>query len=394
MLTFCFNSVLSDLIAETNATREVMEAAEHEMHDANEQLDAAPAPPPAPVAEADLFGGWGAPAATEASAPWSAPAQAAETPAQQWGGPSAVVETVSGDDDNYGYGGAQASQPPTQQFDEQLRISSSYESDDFGVAAPSTYNDAPIAPSISREDIESAKMRALAAGSHTRETEESYRVLAAETEKLRKISEAAEADAAAKHKLASKKRMGKKKLVMEADEASMDAASKKKHFLEMQAQAGNAQALVAESRRETERLRLQAEQTELDFAAAESTKDSQPAPPVRHAGHPPAAAAAPAQYSSAIQTPSYGSEANGDPWMPDPSQLAEQSYPSYGIDQTKAAPAFANMQTYGNGMFAVDNQASEDSGGFGGGGIMGGGNGASIPAPQGNDAYASYNNPF
>ena len=98
-----------------------MEAAEHEMHDANEQLDAAPAPPPAPVAEADLFGGWGAPAATEApalwSAPaqaaetpalWSAPAQAAETPAQQWGGPSAVVETVSGDDDNYGYGGAPA----------------------------------------------------------------------------------------------------------------------------------------------------------------------------------------------------------------------------------------------------------------------------------------------
>lgn len=352
-------SVMTDLISEAKATKEVMEVATNDLYTVTETLHSAPAPPPAPVVEEDLFGGWGAPA------PASAPT---------WGSSAPSLE----DDEPY--------QPPVQQFKQQLAVSTSnYDSGDrFTGSAPApaaysappvamqAYGQDPIARSApSREAIESAKKAALDADKKAKEADETYRALAQDTESLRKVAETAEAEAMAKHDKAAAKRMGKKRLLKEAEEASMEAAEKKKNFLELQAQTSNAQALANASRQEAERLRNYAEQAEIDYASAESTKDSAP----------------PQSMDGSSNTQSWG--------IPDPSTV---SYSSYGIDQAKAASAFGNVQGYGNGMPAhmtmqpQVSQASDDSHNFGGG-VMGGGNGLSIPTPSAADDY-NYSNPF
>ena len=369
-------SVLSDLISEARATQEVMEAASNDIHKVNETVYVAPVPPPAPVAEADLFGDWGAPAP-------ASQAGASTTPA--WGAPAPAVTTAlsGGDDSSY--------EPPTEKFNQQTTISAtSYDSQDkngfvANAPAPGLYSAAPpvamqsyaqappISNAVTRSDIEDAKKSLAAAEQNARQAEETYLALASETESLRKAAEAAEADAMAKQDKASKRRVGKKKVMKEAEDASIEAASKKKHFLEMQSQTSSAMSVAAESKREVDKLRHRAEQMELDFASAESTKDT--VPPAFHSA----------------QTPAYGAESNGQSWgIPDP---APQSHASYGIDQSKAAPAFGNPQGYGNGMPAMmmQTQRSDDSFSFGDG-IMGGGNGLSIPTPSGNDY--NYNNPF
>jgi hypothetical protein len=239
--------------------------------------------------------------------------------------------------------------------------------------------------------MDSMKQSAVAAEQTARDAEDTYRAISSEAEKLKKVSDVAEADARSKQDKADKKRgMGKKKLAKEAELTAIDAADKKRHYLELQAQASNAQSFAAQSRRDAEKMRLDAEQAELDFVAAESTKDSQP-----QASQPPAAAPAP-DYGGAMQAPAYGSNGGG---MPDPSQMSQQAYPSYGaapggygIDASNAAPVFNSGPAYGNGIPAPQQQQSDDSFGFGGGMIMGGGQGAiSIPTPQAND---NYNNPF
>jgi hypothetical protein len=367
-------SVLSDLISEARATQQVMEAASNDIHKVNETIHVAPAPPPPPVVEADLFGDWGAPASASQAGTSTTPA---------WGAPSPVVTAAasSGPDDN-------SYEPPTEKFTQQAAISStSYDSQDnngfvASAPAPALYNAAPpvaaqsyaqappISNAVTRSDIEDAKKALAAAEQNARQAEETYLALSAETESLRKASEAAEADAMAKHDKAAKKRVGKKKVMKDAEDASIDAAGKKKHYLEMQSQTTSAFSVATESKREVDKLRHKVEQLELDFASAESTKDS--------------AQSVPAPYSAAVQT-------NGQSWgIPDPTP---QSHTSYGIDQSKAAPAFGNPQGYGNGMPAMmmQTQRSDDSFGFGDG-IMGGGNGLSIPTPSGNDY--NYNNPF
>lgn len=341
-----------------------MEAASNDIHKVNETIHVAPAPPAAPVAEADLFGDWGAPASA------SQAAGASTTPA--WGAPAPVVTAASSgtDDNNY--------EPPTEKFNQQAAISStsydSYDNNDFAANAPApaaTYNAVapppvavqtyvqapPISNAVTRSDIEDAKRALAAAEENSRKSEETYVALATETDSLRKVSDAAEADAMAKHDKAAKRRVGKKKVLKEAEDASIDAASKKKHFLEMQSQTTSAMSVAAECKREVDRLRLRVEQLEVDFASAESTKDS--------------------------------AQSNGQSWGIPPAQAQA----SYGLDQSKAAPAFGNPQGYGNGMPAMmmQTQRSEDSFGFGDG-IMGGGNGLSIPTPSGNDY--NYNNPF
>ena len=349
-----------------------MEVASNDLHTVAEKLQAAPAPPPAPVAEEDLFGGWGAPA-----------------PAASWGTSTGGLEPLSSGDDDGGY------HPPVQQFQQQMAVStSSYDSGDGFVAtapAPAPNNAAPVAnqaygqphsaapaaiqaygqdplasSAATRDGIENAKRAALAAETKAREADETYRALSQETESLRKVSDAAEAEAMAKQEKASSKKFGKKKLMKEAEEASIEAANKKKHFLEMQAQTSNAQSLAAASRKEADKLRNFAEQAELDFASAESAKDS-------------------------------GPSSNGQAWgIPDP---PAQSYPNYGIDQSKASSAFGSNQGYGNSSMPVHmvmqpnvSQASDDSQSFGGA-IMGGGSGLSIPTPSAANDY-NYNNPF
>lgn len=357
---------MTDLISEAKATKEVIEVATNDLYTVTETLHSAPAPPPAPVVEEDLFGGWGAPAPASGATP-------------TWGSSAQSVE----DDEPY--------QPPVQQFKQQLAVStSSYDSGEGFVAsvpAPAPYTAAPFtaAPialqaygqdpldrsAPTRGGVESAKKAAIDADKKAKEADETYRALAQDTESLRKVAEAAEAEAMAKHEKAAAKRMGKKRLLKEAEEASIEAAEKKKHFLEIQAQTSNAQSLANASRQEAERLRNFAEQTEIEYASAESTKDSAP-------------------------SQSMGGSSNTQSWgIPDPST---QSYSSYGIDQSKAASAFGNVQGYGNGMPAhmtmqpQVSQASDDSHNFGGG-VMGGGNGLSIPTPSAADDY-NYSNPF
>lgn len=397
---------MTDLIVETKTTTEALNAAEQDIHEASSKAYAAPSSPipaPAPVAEADLFGDWGAPApASEAPAQWGAPPPAASAPAP-WSAP--VVEAPSDDeDDDVAYGavpapisyGAPASEVPTEQFGQQLNIGSSYDTGSMASAPAPSYSAAPtmqaasfapppIETSSFGNNIDGMKQAAMAKEQSAREADETYRAIAAEAEKLKKVADAAEADARAKQDKADKKRgMGKKKLAKEAETAAIEAAEKKRHFLELQAQASNAHGLAEESRREADKMRNQAEQAELDFAAAESTRDSQP--PAAD----PAPVAAPApSYGAGMQAPSYGAAAMEG--MPDPSQLSQQTYPSYGFDPSNSGPGFNNAQSFGNGIPDPQQQPPDDSFGFDGGMIMGGGQGISIPTPQANE---NYNNPF
>jgi len=404
------------------------------------------APPPIPVANTEASAPTNdaqqmnvpspfrseAPAPTpmaENSAAWSAPTAAtpapmvAQLPANAPAAP--IAETASYEsEDNYGFGAAPlgsessslapnnaAQAVPTQQFQEQMNLASStmgagemaggpvppvapapqmaptppVENNMFGNGPP------PIQSTLSADDIEDLKQAARRAEQTSQEAEETYRTLASEVEQLREIADQAEAASKEKLEKASKKKgLGKKKALKEADQAAEEAAEKKKHFLEMQAQASNAQALAMESKRETERLRDQAEQAELDFVASESTKYAQPnqnppAPQQESQGYdqptqnshmqqanPPA--------SQNVANPgvmsSYPNVAGG---MPDPSQLS--AYPNYGngynYQHTAPAPA-------ANGV-----HQKRDSCDFGfGDGIMGGG-GVAIPTPQNNDAYVN-----
>lgn len=391
--------VLTDLITQTEATKDALETAGTGLDEI--QINrSAPAPVvasiPAPVPEADLFG-WGdpAPAPTPIPAPAPAPAQFSAPPSNFSAAPAMVGMVGTVDDDSsiedmaapvaaYGFGAATAAPQPmaapaiagpgllgneagqmsTASFGFGAGIMGGASSmppvADYGgglsqfeappvasapapsIAAPPAV---PIPPSMNREDVEGIKQAALKAEQTSREAEDTYRTLNLEAQKLSEI--AGDAENAAKEKAtkaAKKGRMGgKKKASKEAEAATQDAAAKKKHYLEMQAQATNARTLAMESKKEADNLRQKAEQAELDLVAAQSAIEAAQKQ----------AAAAPV----AIAPPSNG----------------------YGYPQP-AAPAA--------GGFGMPPQKS-DSFGFGGG-IMGGGPSA-MPPPSGGDPYA---NPF
>jgi hypothetical protein len=133
-----------------------------------------------------------------------------------------VAAASSGPDDN-------SYEPPTEKFTQQAAISStSYDSQDnngfvASAPAPALYNAAPpvaaqsyaqappISNAVTRSDIEDAKKALAAAEQNARQAEETYLALAAETESLRKVSEAAEADAMAKHEQGSEEKSWKEK---------------------------------------------------------------------------------------------------------------------------------------------------------------------------------------
>mmetsp|Transcript_25196 Transcript_25196/g.38075 ORF Transcript_25196/g.38075 Transcript_25196/m.38075 type:complete len:985 (-) Transcript_25196:86-3040(-) len=450
-------SALSDLIAETRATNDVLQQAENDIQNMNLQAQEAPVPIPPPVAEADLFGGWDQPAppsnvpapapttnvqATnaqaqftvqaplpepieESPAPWGAPnavaplvqapaPMAAHPPAPMASHPPApappIVETASYEsEENYsGFGAAplcsdssslpannSAQTVPTQHFQQQMNFAPNNMDGGMigGVPAPPVENNTfgngppPVQSSLSTDDIEDMKDSARRAEQTSQEAEETYRALSSEVEQLRNIADQADAIAKEKAEKASKKKgLGKKKASKEAEQAAQEAAEKKKHFLEMQAKASNAQALAMESKRETERLRDQAEQAELDFVSSESTKYAQPNqnPPqpsqdTQGYGQPMMNAPVAHHHQENVNPGLMSSDPSDYGGMPDPSQIS--SYPNYGggYDQTQAAPA-----SYGNG---THNRVDSCDFGFGDG-IMGGG-GAGIPTPQNNSAYVS-----
>jgi hypothetical protein len=348
-----------------------MESVTHDLSSVNEKLHTTSAP--APVAEADLFS-WGNSHHTE------------ELPNPgnfSWENNAPSVETAfSGSDDHY--------LPPIQQFGQQVNISSSYDSRDIPggrveinpVSASHISTLDPLASDIviTKEEVQRAKTTALAADQNARQLNDTFLALSVETETLRKAAEAAEATHLAKQEKASKKMMGKKKSLKEAEDLAVEAASKRKHYLEMQAQTLNAQKIAEDSRKEAEKVRIRAEQMEIDFASAESTK----------ASNEPQTNSTMAQ-TSMNATSQYG-ERNNEQNSTGQFNPPQQPYVSYGISQSNASPAFDNIQSYGNGGPSMAYPKSSDDSFTFGGGIMGGGNGIDIPVPNSNDY--NYDNPF
>ena len=258
---------------------------------------------------------------------------------------------------------------------------------------PKSSSSPPIRASATVQDVSLLKSQALAAEQTYLEAKETLSALNSEADKLRDVADEAEADARAKQDKATKQGRGlvggkKKKAIKEAEVALAEAATKRKHLMEMQVQATNAQANVEELKIQATRFLKEFEQAELNIASAESARMSQPVTPSQDYGAP-----------VHTQTPPSG-------------------YPDYGLDPQTAAAAFGAFPTpvdtgFGNGTPITDYSGgfgkpnSEFSGGFGAG-VMGGGSfgGGGIPtpprtsSPHANDSYNqfestnSYNNPF
>jgi len=403
------NSALSHLITETRSTYETLQEVGNDIHSVNQQLQTAPAPPapPVPVADADIFGGWGNPAPmyapvnqapvtlstqvqgdaaaiqggaphvpnVDAPVPNMAPTDPnvappvpgmshnapMETHADPWSASAPVpepwtanaipppvlepvLETASSDENVFGVAplgsdtsslppNYPASEIPTQQFQQQFSDPNEGVMGGGPAPPPSLQQTHFGNGAVDRNDVEGLKRSAIQSEQTSQEADETYRTLASEVETLRAFAESAEADAMTKHEKASKKRgMGKKKATKEAEHASIDAAEKKKLYLELQAQASDAQALAMESKRQTEKLRDEAEQAELTYVSVQSTREAQPYQ--NHAG----------QISNSMNSDQSNSEG-----MPDPSQV--QAYPNYGYDSRQQPPAYGNEQqpsAYGN----------------------------------------------
>eukprot|EP00541_Cyclophora_tenuis_P006082 CAMPEP_0116565754 /NCGR_PEP_ID=MMETSP0397-20121206/14068_1 /TAXON_ID=216820 /ORGANISM="Cyclophora tenuis, Strain ECT3854" /LENGTH=475 /DNA_ID=CAMNT_0004092551 /DNA_START=35 /DNA_END=1462 /DNA_ORIENTATION=- len=388
--------VLGDLISETQSTKDALENANRDIHVVNESKQVAEQRQAAANAtsgsfEGDLFGFDPTPAPASIPQPTNLPAPAPTPPPENIAPPVAPAAF----DPAQGFGSVES--PPVKESSMSIPVPSDSsgfsgipdpEPSQFGattlgavpaIDGPSAltrgaFGNNPPATSAavpSKAEVESLRQQALDAEQSAREAEETRRTLAIEADKLKQMAETAEAEVRAlQEKAATKKRgfgRGKKNIQKDIEQASQDAAERKKHFMEMQTQASNAQTLAMDSKRQADKLRQQAEQAELDLAAAESAKE--------------------AQQSSA----------------PAPVQATGTTSGDYGFgNQTEPSPYGGLSLGFGNGAPA----SSEGFGGFGsgimggsgdsGGGIMGGsgGSGISIPTPQaGADSY-NYDNPF
>ena len=259
--------------------------------------------------------------------------------------------------------------------------------------APKSPSSPPIHTNVSAQDVNLLKSQALAAEQAYLESKETLSALNAEADKLREVADEAEADARAKQDKATKQGRGlvggkKKKANKEAEVALAEAAAKRKHFMEMQSQATNAQANVEELQLQATRFLKEFEQAEFNFSSADSGRMSQPVTPSQ----------------------SYGASASI------PSQTHVTGFPNYGVDPLTASSAFGTPADtgFGNGApitvysGSFEKPNPDFSGGFGagvmGGGSFGGGGGIPTPprasSPPTNDSYNqfdstnSYDNPF
>jgi len=155
------------------------------------------------------------------------------------------------------------------------------------------------------EAVEEMKKKAKKADGVARDAEAAYRKLKAEADELRTDADRAEANArslaaACDDTQKKKKRFGggkkEKKKKEEAEQAAKDSALIKKHFMDIQGRALEAETLASQTRAEADRLRDEAETAELSMAAEMSKKQKQPAP----------APAAPQAAAPAGDYPGYG----------------------------------------------------------------------------------------
>eukprot|EP00542_Grammatophora_oceanica_P015991 CAMPEP_0194039652 /NCGR_PEP_ID=MMETSP0009_2-20130614/11757_1 /TAXON_ID=210454 /ORGANISM="Grammatophora oceanica, Strain CCMP 410" /LENGTH=1039 /DNA_ID=CAMNT_0038682559 /DNA_START=18 /DNA_END=3137 /DNA_ORIENTATION=- len=309
-----------------------------------------------------------------------------------------------------GYGGipdpTQAGVPPTEEFGAlsmnpsapSIHPTSSFEDGGLMGGVGSSMDSAPASAmtagafghvptttsTLTADDVQKMKDRALEAERSSAEAHDTFQTLAAEADKLRSAADQAESDARTKQAKANEKPKkkvfggrGKKKELKEAEDAANDAAAKKKHFLELQTQANNAQTLAMESRREAEKLKQEAEQAELNLASAAS---------VAEAHEKDMTATKAAMDSAPTQTNGF-QEAS-----------APAGYPSYGVEASQAPSPFGGAPSYGaapaNTFGAPPSFGAP--GGSEGFGVMGGGGAGGIPSPPraselGGDPYA---NPF
>jgi hypothetical protein len=166
-------------------------------------------------------------------------------------------------------------------------------------------------------------------------------------------------------------------LQRELDRAAEDAQDIRKRFMEVQGQVRDAGAVAIELRREADKLRAQAEEAELEMAAAASMRDQQKqvnahqqAPPVQN-GYP---SQPPAPYGYGYPQmhgqgppPSYGQQPQGYGQVQQPPQ-------GYGYGQPSNYGQPPGPQ-YGQMSAPADN-------GFTPGGMGGGGGGFERPSPQ------------
>ena len=379
--------MLTDLISEATATKEALDSANRGIGEANQNLaapeqKAAAANTAAAGFEADLFGFGGpiggAPAPTPAPAPPVVAAAAAAPPPVAAPDTDYGLSTVSTDSSLPAPAAPPAAAPapaaPTPSYGDSIWPTPPPAAAAPAPVAESTPAPAPAMPAgttiVTKGELEKLRQEALAAQQAAQEAEDTRRTLAIEADKLRQQADDAESEARALSEKASTKKRGfgrgKKNLQKDADKAHEEVGEKRKHFMEMQMQANNAQTIAMETKREAERLRQEVEQGELALAAAESVQDTQPAP---------APAPEPAPVEEPTQTPGglpgAGLYGGGLPPLGTAGGL-----PPLGTGPGLAAPP--SYEGFGN--------------------IMGGtgSSGTSIPTPQagGGDASDPYSNPF
>jgi len=153
----------------------------------------------------------------------------------------------------------------------------------------------------------------------------------------------------------------------EHERLAKEALLKKQEFLQLQSQLNDAQALATETKREAEKLRKEAEDKEIQAAAAASIANAQqPAPP-----------------QPAAPTNVYGALNNGI----QPTMLEQHKPPIYDVPGGAAAAM--------NGQ-PTEVVAGNGSAGYGGGdysngfnpSVMGGGNSLEISVPETNNLSA------
>jgi hypothetical protein len=136
--------------------------------------------------------------------------------------------------------------------------------------------------------VEEMKKTAERAAEAARDAQAAASRLAAEADELRSDADKAEANARSLRAAAEEQKKGrfgggkKKNMLRDADRAAEDAAEIKKRFMAIQTQAHDAATLAAETRREADRLKTEAEKAEMELASAASLREhqaaSQPAP--------------------------------------------------------------------------------------------------------------------
>jgi hypothetical protein len=136
-------------------------------------------------------------------------------------------------------------------------------------------------------EVDAMKMKAKEAADIARDAEESSRQALAQVNELRRLADEAEKEAR-KHSTeddGKKKKKGflgrsgggkgKKADAKEAERLAQDANEKKQKLLQAQSQANDAQALALATKREAEKLRSEAEEAEIQAASAASVHQQQ-----------------------------------------------------------------------------------------------------------------------